>query len=155
MISIEFGNKAMITWEGRSCNGKNNEGTSTGITFYGENGSITIESGNAYKIHDLNNNLIKEVKNDRVINTSNLVDPAQELDALHIQNFFDGIKNGKAVISDILSGHKSTLLVQLGNIAQRSGRTLQIDPTNGHIKNDKEAMKYWSREYEKGWEPTI
>ena len=155
MISIEFGNKAMITWEGRSCNGKNNEGTSTGITFYGENGSITIESGNAYKIHDLKNNLIKEVKNDRVINTSNLVDPAQELDALHIQNFFDGIKNGKAVRSDILSGHQSTLLVQLGNIAQRSGRTLHIDPTNGHIINDQEAMKYWSREYEKGWEPTL
>jgi predicted dehydrogenase len=155
MISIEFGNKAMITWEGRSCNGKNNEGNSTGITFYGENGSITIESGNAYKIHDLKNNLIKEVKNDRVINTSNLVDPAQELDALHIQNFFDGIKNGKAVRSDILSGHQSTLLVQLGNIAQRSGRTLHIDPTNGHIINDQEAMKYWSREYEKGWEPTL
>ena len=155
MISIEFGNKAMITWEGRSCNGKNNEGTSTGITFYGENGSITIESGNAYKIHDLKNNLIKEVKNDRVINTINLVDPAQELDALHIQNFFDGIKNGKAVRSDILSGHQSTLLVQLGNIAQRSGRTLHIDPTNGHIINDQEAMKYWSREYEKGWEPTL
>ena len=155
MISIEFGNKAMITWEGRSCNGKNNEGTSTGITFYGENGSITIESGNAYKIHDLKNNLIKEVKNDRVINTSNLVDPAQELDALHIQNFFDGIKNGKAVRSDILSGHQSTLLVQLGNIAQRSGRTLHIDPTNGHIINDQEAMKYWTREYEKGWEPTL
>ena len=155
MISIEFGNKAMITWEGRSCNGKNNEGTSTGITFYGENGSITIERGNAYKIHDLKNNLIKEVKNDRVINTINLVDPAQELDALHIQNFFDGIKNGKAVRSDILSGHQSTLLVQLGNIAQRSGRTLHIDPTNGHIINDQEAMKYWSREYEKGWEPTL
>lgn len=155
MISIEFGGKGLITWEGRSCNGTNNEGTSTGVTFYAENGSMTIESGNSYKIHDLKNNLIKEVKNDRNISTSNLVDPAQELDALHIQNLFDGIKNNKPVRSDIVSGHQSTLLVQLGNIAQRSGHTLHIDPSNGHIINDPEAMKYWSREYEKGWEPKI
>jgi hypothetical protein len=46
-------------------------------------------------------------------------------------------------------------LVQLGNIAQRTGRALKIDPSNGHILNDKEAMKLWSREYEKGWEPKI
>ena len=47
----------------------------------------------------------------------------------------------------------STLLVQLGNIAQRSGTTLDIDPSNGHIKNNQVADKLWSREYEPGWEP--
>jgi hypothetical protein len=30
-----------------------------------------------------------------------------------------------------------------------------LDPANGEIKNDAEAMKYWNREYEKGWEPRI
>jgi hypothetical protein len=57
--------------------------------------------------------------------------------------------------SDIVSGHQSTLLVQLGNISQRVGRSLSIDPKNGHILHDKAAMKFWSREYEKGWEPKI
>jgi hypothetical protein len=57
--------------------------------------------------------------------------------------------------SDILSGHQSTLLVQLGNISQRVGRSLDINPQNGHILKDKEAMKYWSREYQPGWEPKI
>ena len=155
MISLTFGNKAMITWEGRSCNGKSVEANSVGVVFYGENGSMIIESGNAYKIHDLKNNLVKEVKNDRVIDTRNLSDPAQELDAYHIQNFFDGIKKGTPVISDILGGHQSTLLVQLGNISQRTGRTLQIDSTNGHILNDAGALKYWSREYQPGWEPKM
>ena len=78
-----------------------------------------------------------------------------ELDALHIRNFFDAIKRNVKLNSDILSGHQSTLLVQLGNISQRTGRALKIDPSNGHILNDKEAMKLWSREYEKGWEPKI
>ena len=155
VISLTFGNKAMITWEGRSCNGKSVEANSVGVVFYGENGSMIIESGNAYKIHDLKNNLVKEVKNDRVIDTRNLSDPAQELDAYHIQNFFDGIKKGTPVISDILGGHQSTLLVQLGNISQRTGRTLQIDSTNGHILNDAGALKYWSREYQPGWEPKM
>ncbi|MCZ2472859.1 Gfo/Idh/MocA family oxidoreductase [Aquirufa ecclesiirivi] len=155
MINLEFENKSLITWEGRSCNGKSVESQSVGVIFYAEQGSMLIESGNSYKIFDLKNNLIKEVKNDFVVDARNLADPASNLDALHIQNLFDGIKKGVAVNSDILSGHQSTLLVQLGNISQRMGRSLQIDPQNGHILHDKEAMKFWSRTYEKGWEPKI
>jgi hypothetical protein len=45
--------------------------------------------------------------------------------------------------------------MQLGNIAQRVGHTINIDPSNGHIINDSEAMKFWTREYEKGWEQAI
>ena len=155
VINIAFGNKALITWEGRSCNGKSVEANSVGVIFYAENGSMIIESGNSYKIHDLKNNLIKEVKNNRVIDARNLADPAQELDAYHIQNFFDGIKKGTPVVSDILGGHQSTLLVQLGNISQRTGHTLQIDPQNGHILNDTAALKYWGRDYQPGWEPKV
>ena len=51
-----------------------------------------------------------------------------------------------------LENHKSTLLVQLGNIAQRVGHSLNIDNQNGRIMYDSEAMKYWSRSYEPGWE---
>jgi len=155
VINLEFNNNSAISWEGRSCNGRSVEGSSVGVMFYGETGSLLIESGNSYKIYDLKNTLVKEVKNDRTVDARNVADPAQELDALHIQNFFDGIKKGTKLNSDIVSGHQSTLLVQLGNIAQRSGRTLNIDPKNGHILNDKEAMKYWSREYQPGWEPKV
>ena len=155
VINLEFDNNSAITWEGRSCNGRSVEGTSVGVMFYGETGSLLIESGNSYKIYDLKNTLVKEVKDNYTINALNTSDPAQELDALHIQNFFDGIRKGVKVNSDILSGHQSTLLVQLGNIALRSGHTLHIDPKNGHILNDKEAMKYWSRDYQPGWEPKV
>ncbi|GEO11286.1 Gfo/Idh/MocA family protein [Segetibacter aerophilus] len=155
VINLEFDNNTAISWEGRSCNGKSVEGNSVGVIFYGETGSLLIESGNSYKIYDLNNKLVKDVKNDFPVDAQNLSDPSQQLDALHIQNFFDGIRKGTKVVSDIESGHKSTLLVQLGNIALRSGHTLNIDPTNGHILNDKEALKYWSREYQPGWEPKV
>ncbi len=155
VINLEFANKSAITWEGRSCNGRSIEGNSVGVIFYGENGALQIESGNSYKIHDLKNKLVKEVKNERPVDARNVADPSQNLDALHILNFFDGIRTGAKLSSDILSGHQSTLLVQLGNIAQRTGRTLNIDPKNGHIISDADAMKLWKREYEPGWEPKV
>ena len=155
VINLEFDNHSAITWEGRSCNGRSIEGNTAGVMFYGETGSLLIESGDAYKIYDLKNNLVKEVKNNKPVDARNATDPTQELDAFHIQNFFDGIRKGTKINSDIVGGHQSTLLVQLGNIALRSGRTLNIDPKNGHILNDKEAMKYWAREYQPGWEPKV
>ncbi|MEN9884014.1 MAG: hypothetical protein RLZZ420_1231 [Bacteroidota bacterium] len=155
VIDLEFANNTLISWEGRSCNGKSTEGSSVGVIFYGETGSLLIESGNSYKIFDLKSKLVKEVKNDITANALDRTGPGMELDALHIRNFFDAIKRGASLNSDILSGHQSTLLVQLGNIAQRTGRALKIDPSNGRILNDKDAMKLWSREYEKGWEPKI
>jgi predicted dehydrogenase len=155
VIDLEFANNTLISWEGRSCNGKSAEGSSVGVIFYGETGSLLIESGNSYKIFDLKSKLVKEVKNDITANALDRTGPGMELDALHIRNFFDAIKRGATLNSDILSGHQSTLLVQLGNIAQRTGRALKIDPSNGRILNDKEAMKLWSREYEKGWEPKV
>jgi predicted dehydrogenase len=155
IINLEFENKSLISWEGRSCNGINNEGSSVGVIFYGEEGSVFIGAGNAYKIFDLQNKLVKEVKYDRPVDARNLSDPTQELDAIHIQNMFDGIRKGTPLAAEIVGGQTSTLLVQLGNIAQRSGETLNINPKNGHIINSKEAAKYWGREYQVGWEPTV
>lgn len=152
VINLEFPNNTLMTWEGRSCNGRSVEGVGVGVVFYGEDGSMVIEGGNSYKVYDLNNKLIKEVSGSRQISTANLSDPSQDLDVLHIQNLFDAIRKGTPLNSDITDGHKSTLLVQLGNIALRSNSALNIDPQTGHILNNKEAMKYWSRVYAPGWE---
>lgn len=154
VITLEFANNTSMVWEGRSCNGRNVEGNSVGVIFYGEKGSLVID-GNAYTIYDLDNKVVKTVNNEVIIDPRNLTNPAESLDALHIQNFFDGIRKGTALKSDILSGHQSTLLCQLGNISLRSGNALHIDPTNGHILNDQAAQKFWQREYQPGWEPKM
>ncbi len=155
-IGIEFGDKAMISWEGRSCNGLKTDGATVGVIFYAEKGSLQINGDNAYQVFDLQGKLIKEVKDSNKVETTSLTNPSQILDAIHIQNFFSAIKEGKTLNSDIHAGHQSTLLVQLGNIAQRTGQSLQIDPKTGRILNNKQAMqKYWSREYQKGWEPRV
>ena len=155
LISLEFPNNTLVEWEGRSCNNRPIEGSGAAVIFYGETGSMTID-GNAYKVYNLDNEVVEEVKHETAIDTNNLVSPYDNLDAFHIQNLFDGIRKGEKLNADILNGHQSTLLCQLGNIALRSGNTLQIDPENGHIlNNDKKTMSLWGREYEPGWEPTL
>ncbi|MEO9892461.1 Gfo/Idh/MocA family oxidoreductase [Aurantibacter sp.] len=152
VINLDFDNGTTMSWEGRSCNGKPIEGSSVGVVFYGENGSILIPGGNSYTLFDLKGNVVKEVKPTEIIDPRNKSNPAEKLDALHIQNMFEGIRNGGNLNADVDSGHKSTLLVQLGNISQRVGQSLDIDNTNGHIKNNADAQKLWSRQYENGWE---
>jgi predicted dehydrogenase len=155
VISMDFAEGVSMTWEGRSCNGRNVEGSSVGAIFYGEKGSIFIPGGDEYTIYDKQNKVIREVKSQVKTDPLNRANPAELLDAFHIRNFFDAIQKGTPLASDIDSGHKSTLLVQLGNIAQRMGRSLTCNPANGHILKDREAMKLWSRAYEKGWEMKV
>lgn len=155
VIAIEFDNRTAIVWEGVSCNNRLIEGSSVGVIFTGEKGSLRIDGGNAYSVYDINGKLIKEVKENEVIDSRNTANPSGGLDAYHINNFLEAIRKGTKLNADILSGHKSTLLVQLGNIAQRAGKTLAIDRTNGHIPNDPDSLRFWTREYEKGWEPVV
>lgn len=105
-----------------------------------------------YEIYDLDANLLSERKvYGRAVDTNDLKGAGALTDA-HISNFLDCIR-GKAAQqnSPIGPGHVSTMFCHLGNIAYRSGRTLECDPANGHIKN-LDAAEFWSREYESGWE---
>lgn len=152
VINLDFKEGVSMTWEGRSCNGKPIEGSSVGVVFYGEEGSLFIPGGDQYTVFDLDNKVVKEVKGSKEIDPRDAANPSSHMDALHIRNLFDNIRSGESLVADIDSGHKSTVLVQLGNIAQRVGHSLEINPGNGHIIGDKKAQKLWSRTYEKGWE---
>jgi predicted dehydrogenase len=155
-ITFNFQNNTACTWEGRSCNGYESEGSGRGVIFYGEKGTVVYPGANSYKIFDNDKNkLVEEVKDDTPFDPTNKVSPFERLDNEHLLNFVEAIRTNGKVNAPILEGHKSTLLPQLGNIALRVGRTLNCDPSNGHILNDKEAMALWSREYEKGWNVNV
>ena len=55
----------------------------------------------------------------------------------------------------MLEAYQSTLAVQLGKIAHRTGNSLQPDHSNSLIKNDADAIKFWSRENQQGLKPEI
>jgi predicted dehydrogenase len=151
VINLDFANGKSMSWEGRSCHGRHVEKSSVGVEFYGETGSLYMDGGDGYIIYDLNNKIIKEIKAESISDPLNRVNPSEYLDSFHIQNFFDGIHGKNKLHADIDSGHKSTLLMQLGNIAWRTKQSLEIDPLTGRILRNPAAMKYWTRDYQKGW----
>lgn len=152
-ITFEFANNTAMTWEGRSCNDFNEQGSGRGVIFYGEKGTMVIPGGDDFRIYELGNKLVKEVKTDlEKADATNTMGMGERLDSMHLLNFVETVRGKTKLTAPILEGHKSTLLPQLGNIAYRTGRVLYCDPANGHIKNDPEASRLWKRDYEPGWE---
>jgi predicted dehydrogenase len=139
LASYDFG-EVGITWDGSSCHPRSQEKVPF-VTFYGDNGSFENDAG-GYKIFDPKGKLVSQGSGNGG-------------EKIHIENFFAGIREGKALNSEIEEGHISTLLCHLGNIAYRTRRTLEINQESGHIVKDSDAMKLWKREYRKGWEPKV
>jgi len=155
IASFEFGKKATITWESRSCNNYPVEGAGRGFIIYGDKGSLVNGGGDDYKIFDEKNKLVREMKSDIKPDPANPISASGNLDLFHFDNFIRSVKGEAKINSPVNEGHKSILLCHLANIAQRTGTTLHCDATNGHINDNKEAMAMWRRAYEKGWEPVI
>jgi len=155
IASFEFDNSKVITWEGRSCNNYPVETAGRGFIIYGDKGTLVNDGAADYKIFDYDNKLVKEVKSDVKADPTNPVSASGNLDFYHFNNFVSAVRGETKINSPVSEGHKSVLLCHLANIAQRTGNTLHCDSSNGHILNDKEAMKLWRREYEKGWEPKV
>lgn len=155
VLGFEFGNDKAITWEGRSCNPFPVEGAGRGFIIYGDKGTLVNDGTGDYKIFDEKNKLVTEVKSNVKADPDNTVSASGNLDFYHFTNFVQSIRGEAKLSSPVNEGYKSILLCLLGNIAQRTGKTLHTDFTNGHILNDAEASKLWSREYEKGWAPIV
>ena len=140
VATFDYGDKA-ISWDGQSCDPHGFEGEGFGVNFYGEKGSMSL-AGNNVKVYDLNSKVVREVK-------------GKGDDSVHFANFVDAIREGKALNSEIEDGQRSTLLCHLGNVAWRTGHTINFDPTTRKVVGDKDAEALTKRAYRPGWEPTI
>jgi predicted dehydrogenase len=143
LVSFEFEGGKQIMWEGLSCNRHGIDGESFGVSFHGDKGSLTMDSW-GYTLLDKKD---KELKKES----------GKVADLVHIGNFIDAVRKDDPglLTSEIEEGHKSTMLCHLGNIAHRTGKTLDCNSTNGHILDNDAAAAMWKREYEPGWEPNV
>jgi predicted dehydrogenase len=154
-IGWEFDGQKSMSWEGRSCNGSPTDGFSRGVMIYGTEGGVLLESDN-YTVFDKESKKVKALVGKEHGDPTSIVSSSGTLqDRQHFQNFADAIRDGVPLNSPITEGHKSVLLPQLGNIAQRIGRSLTCDKANGHILGDAEANQLWDRTYEPGWAPQV
>lgn len=153
VATFDFEGGKTILWEGRSCNRRGINDMGSGVSFHGENGTLELLD-NSYKIYDSKNTIVKSAE----ATTNTVVDQRGagfDMDKDHFSNFLDGIDAGEKLRSPYTDIAKSVLLCHLGNISYRAGRSLTVDNNTGRILDDNDAMKLWSREYEKGWEPVV
>ncbi|MFC4702008.1 Gfo/Idh/MocA family oxidoreductase [Glaciecola siphonariae] len=153
VVNYEYDDGKMLCWEGRSCNGFNHYDRGRGLTLHGTMGTILLDR-NGYTAYNLEREIIKDMKEEGESATTNTIG-AGFLDNQHMNNFVAAIRTGEALRAPITEGIISNQLCHLGNYSQAVKRSLNIDPSNGRILNDPEAMKYWSRDYEPGWEMKV
>jgi predicted dehydrogenase len=162
VASYEFGGDKMISWEGRSCNANPLKGTDgdpgggRGASIHGTEGTVILDRG-GYVVYDNDDNLIEyanEAEAGREVSGTGTVGGGSLTD-FHVANFLAAIRGEEEPRSPIDEGRKSVLLCHLGNIAQRTGDTLHIDPDTGRIMENEDAMQLWERDYETGWEPQV
>jgi hypothetical protein len=114
---------------------------------------MLIDAG-GYEIYDLKGKKISEVKAGDANASSDLTGRDSMTDA-HFANFIAAIRKGEKLHAPIEIGNVAVTMLQLSNIAWEVKRELHLDTKDGKILNNPEAMKFWSREYEKGWEPHL
>lgn len=149
LASFEFGSEVQIVWDGRSCNGYPIYNRGRGASIHGTEGTVIMDR-DGYLAYDQSG---KEIARRLRSNGDAALDVrgGGSLTDLHIENFLATVRGQATLNAPIHDARKSQLLCHLGNIAQDTGRTLEIDEETGRI-HDRQAMRQWGRDYEPGWE---
>jgi predicted dehydrogenase len=152
MTSFDYDDK-MISWEGKCCNGMKYYGRDRGSTIMGTTGSVLVDR-DGYEVYDLKGNKTSEFKTGKATSSSDLTGRDSMTD-LHFANFIAGVRKGEKLNAPIAVGNVAVTMLQLSNVAWEVNRELCLDTKTGKIQDDAHAMKFWGREYEKGWAPHL
>jgi len=133
-------NRRMLIYEQRLWSSNYPHNVDSGAEFYGTSGQMFLSRRGKIQVIDEKNRPVP-LK----------IQGESQNDAAHVQNFLAAIREGVPLNADALTGHLSTTLCHLGNIATRLGRSLQFDPDTEQIIGDEEANGLTQREYRDHW----
>ena len=153
VTSFEYDDK-MISWEGKSCQGMKYYDRDRGSAIMGTAGTVVADR-DGYEIYDLKGNKTSEFKSSGSKDSSSDLVGRDSMTDAHFANFIAGIRTGEKLSAPVSDGNISVTMLHLSNIAWQVNRELLLDPKDGRIQGDADAMKMWAREYEKGWEPRV
>ncbi len=148
-----FPDDLVINWDGKSRNGLSTYDGGRGTIIYGTEGSVWVDRS-MYKWFDRGGNLMR-AESSGGSESGMALGGGGSMSTRHVANFFDTIRGQAENVSPVDVGVKSTQLCHLANIAYRADSSLEVDPSNGRILNNDNAMQFWGREYEPGWEPKL
>lgn len=152
VTSFEY-DDCLISWEGKSCQGMKFYGRDRGSAIMGTTGTVVIDR-DGYEIYDLKGNKTSEFKVGSTTSSADTVGRDSMTEA-HFANFIAAIRKGEKLNAPIEVGNISVTMLHVSNIAWELNREMHLDPSDGRIQKDAEAMAMWSREYEKGWAPRV
>ena len=135
VVTWEFP-KAVISWEHRMWSKHGTEGQGFGIAFYGDKGTLLVDE-KRWHVEDPDGNPPSKP----------LSGEATDGFPAHVQNFLDCVRSRAKPNADVETGHLSTRLCHLGNIAHRVGRKLTFDADREAFKDAPDADKLLGREY--------
>ena len=113
----------------------------SGAEFYGTKGKMMLSKRGKLEVYDDSNK--------RVINPKPK-EPAALAVEDHHTDFIDAIRTNRRPNADIEIGFRSAALCNLGNLATRLGRTIELDPKTLNVKSDEEANNLLGRDYRAG-----
>src|SRR6202044_3823671 len=145
---------AMISWEGKCCNGMKYFNRDRGIEVMGTTGAVIVDR-DGYEIYDLNGKKLSEYKADKTATSSSDLVGRDSMTDAHFANFIAGIQKGEKLHQPVAQGNVAVTMLQLSNITWETKRELQLNNKDGKVLNDPEAMSFWDRTYEKGWAPHL
>jgi predicted dehydrogenase len=131
-VSFRYANGTLLTLDGKGAGG--------GGLFEGEDGMISIDRGK-YTVSD-------ESIEKKPIPASGV--HLYQSDH-HLGNWIECIRSRKRTIADVETGHRSTTLCHLGNIARWTQRKLTWDPAKEVFVDDAAANTYLDRDRRAPW----
>ena len=134
------GRPRLLVYEQRLWSSNYPHNVDSGAEFYGTKGQMFLSRRGKIEVRDEGNAPVAIE-----------VQPEGQNDVAHVQNFVDAIRGTANLNADALTGHLSTSLCHLGNLATRFGRTLAFDPDQERIIGDDEANALVRREYRDHW----
>jgi len=141
LATYDFGGVG-AAWDGSSCVPRPQEELPF-VAFYGEGGSV-VNRGSGYTVYDEQG---KEVA----------AQSGPGGDRSHFENFVAAIRGEEELHAEIGEGQKAARLCHMGNVAYRTGMTLELDGKSGRVTGSaaSAARRLWGREYQEAWGASI
>jgi len=146
--TFKFDDNKSIKWDGRSRNGYDTYGYDRGTIIYGSEGSVFVNR-DKYIVYDRKGVVIKDYETAQKESGVEL-GGGGSASTLHVENFFNAIRGTEILRAPIDDASISMAMVHYANVAYRINNGFDIDASGRML--DRNAMKLWSRTYEKGWE---
>ncbi len=130
----------VCTYENRVCNGFPLEGRGYGILFHGTRGTLFVNRQELEVVPEAGSDLQPLASRE-----------GRGGHAAHMRDFIDAVKARTQPVCDIETGHRSSSVAMLGNIAYRSGRRIDWDGQRERILGDDYAASLLWKPYRGAW----